>query len=96
MACPQPHSTADAAPPDRAEVRWVSWYYKMNSGAVFRKVYVTLQRVGRTAIASTGGRGAVCLPQGGARRVVVLACPRLSEARVLLEASDLVANVLGR
>ena len=49
---------------------------------------------GARLLASTDGQGAVCRPQGGAWRVTVLACPRLSEARALLEASDLVAHVL--
>ena len=49
---------------------------------------------GARLLASTDGEGAVCRPQGGTWRVVVLACPRLSEARALLEAGDLVAHVL--
>ena len=49
---------------------------------------------GARLLASTDGQGAVCRPQGGAWRVMVLACPRLSEARALLEASDLVAHIL--
>lgn len=49
---------------------------------------------GARLLASTDGQGAVCRPQGGTWRVAVLACPRLSEARALLEASDLVAHIL--